>query len=116
MGDMDGLFVDIRVASGAAANKGLETRKGDDSDGERHLEHAERIYGTIVSQLFAFGHSDVHQYSVDLQTRFSWPVPILRQAKRTMVVKMVRVPKTKVTARPVEAVSTPWISKIRGMA
>lgn len=64
--------------------------------------------------------SDNHIWSSkcshDLQTRFSCPVPTLRVTNLTIVVQIVRVPKTKVTVTPVEGLMTPWINKIRGRA
>ena len=51
-----------------------------------------------------------------LQTRFSWPVPILRVAKRTTVLKMVRVPRMKVKMRPVEEWRICWHRKMTGTA
>lgn len=40
----------------------------------------------------------------------------MRVTKRTTVLKMVRVPSKKVTARPVEDLKTPWMSRITGRA
>jgi hypothetical protein len=51
-----------------------------------------------------------------LQTRFGCPVPTQRVTNRTIVLKMVRVPRMSVTIRPVEAWSTPWIRKVIGIA
>lgn len=103
-----------RVMTGGATEKGLQARQGDNDDGECHFDNAERVCELSVSttRLSRAGQGA----AADLQTRLGWPVPTLRVMKRTMVVAMVRAPRKKVRATPLEDLSTPWTSSARGSA
>ena len=53
---------------------------------------------------------------VDLQTRFSCPVPTLRQTKRTIPEAIVSAPNAKVRPTPVEDLSIPFTKSTTGTA
>jgi hypothetical protein len=80
------------------------------------------IMDRVISTILKGSNNEVSTKSLtnytsgDSQTRFSCPVPTLRQTKRTIPEAIVRAPNANVTVTPVEFASTPLISRIAGIA
>jgi hypothetical protein len=101
--------------SPGASKKGLETWQRDNDDREGHLDHTKYICKRLLAE-FIFDLCISSKEVGDLQTRFSWPVPIFKLANRTMPEMMVSAPRANVSVTPPEALRIPLTSKMTGIA